>query len=535
MVEKATFATRWPFSFPRSSIAGGHSIYFLLMNRLNPTPILSRWRTALPYGALLLLSVASRMGSTIYYIEDPDSMRFALGAIDYNVPLLQPHFPGYPVFCFLVKILHLFSGSYALAFSAVGGISVFVIIVALLRMLRLAPGSLNGALLSLIVFANPFIWLMSNRYMPDLMGTACMLAAIWLLLFEKGHHDGHGDKPHGGNRTPLKESSQQRRVIGPAGLGAFLAGLLAGIRLSYVPFVIIPLLVVALRDGKDIIKNGALFLAGILVWLIPLIAITGWNELVGAALMQTTGHFDDFGGTVYTEPQLGRRLLMLLENIIADGMGGYWAMRHWITIAISAGLGAAFVIGLHEIVQTRRTSAAWRAALASLLLYGVWILFFQNVVYQSRHILPILPFLLVPMAGGCAALLRQRRMATTLPIAFVLGAYMTLTAVLVLQHRKPTAIAQATDYVAGQESADLYIASVPLINYFIASQGVSASFLSVHDPGDRKRLGQMPQNARLITIGDYRSLTHRTPRKEQVFYHNPFVNRIWPRVMVHDY
>ena len=38
--------------------------------------------------------------STIYYIEDLDSLRFALSMIDYDVAKLQPHFPAYPVFLF---------------------------------------------------------------------------------------------------------------------------------------------------------------------------------------------------------------------------------------------------------------------------------------------------------------------------------------------------------------------------------------------------------------------------------------------------
>ena len=53
---------------------------------------------------LFATCVVTRIASSIYYIEDADSLRFALGILDYDVVKYQPHFPGYPVYCFLVKI-----------------------------------------------------------------------------------------------------------------------------------------------------------------------------------------------------------------------------------------------------------------------------------------------------------------------------------------------------------------------------------------------------------------------------------------------
>ena len=46
---------------------------------------------------LFATCVLTRIASTIYYIEDADSLRFALGILDYDVVKYQPHFPGYPV------------------------------------------------------------------------------------------------------------------------------------------------------------------------------------------------------------------------------------------------------------------------------------------------------------------------------------------------------------------------------------------------------------------------------------------------------
>ena len=74
---------------------------------------------------VLFACFISRMASTIYYIEDIDSLRFALSLYDYSLENLQPHFPGYPVFCFFAKILYLIMPSMGISFSIIGAISTF--------------------------------------------------------------------------------------------------------------------------------------------------------------------------------------------------------------------------------------------------------------------------------------------------------------------------------------------------------------------------------------------------------------------------
>ena len=112
-------------------------------------------------------------------------------------------------------------------------------------------------------------------------------------------------------------------------LAFFLAGILLGIRLSYFP-LLVPALLVRLKDSGRL-KCAIAGIAGILIWFIPLLAITGWSTLITAAQTQSYGHFSDFGGTVSTHPQLWLRLIKTFESIWADGFGLYWQGRHPIT------------------------------------------------------------------------------------------------------------------------------------------------------------------------------------------------------------
>ena len=61
--------------------------------------------------AVFLLCIITRLLSSIFYIEDIDSLRFALSIYEYDITKLQPHFPGYPIFSFFVKIIYFLTGS----------------------------------------------------------------------------------------------------------------------------------------------------------------------------------------------------------------------------------------------------------------------------------------------------------------------------------------------------------------------------------------------------------------------------------------
>jgi hypothetical protein len=179
---------------------------------------------------------------------------------------------------------------------------------------------------------------------------------------------------------------------------------------------------------------------------------------------------------------------------------------------------------------------------AAALLYAAWMFFFQNVIHKSRHVLPLLPLLLMVLATGGAALWRGtagRGAARPLRRGLLLGlgaAYAAVTLVLVAQHRSPSAIAQAKAYVERQAdaTATVRVASVPLINTYLRAQQVDARYLSVEDSADVRRL-RRADTGRTLVVGTYADLLDREPTATRRFYHNPHVNRMWPEVTVYVY
>ncbi|PSQ74279.1 MAG: hypothetical protein BRD39_02215, partial [Bacteroidetes bacterium QH_9_64_21] len=367
------------------------------------------------------------------------------------------------------------------------------------------------------VFFNPLVWLMGNRYMPDLLGTAGAVAALALLL----------------RALPAKNGGLHERM---ALVGVLLTGLLAGLRLSYLPLLLAPVLLVLWHSSA----RGRLVLAGSAagaVWLVPMILDTGLWTLMDVGWGQATGHFTDFGGTVQTESDLGRRLLGTVQGLWADGLGAWWPGRHPLTAVV--GLGALGTGGLGGWRLWRRRTFADRRVWvlgACVLAYGVWVFFFQNVVHKSRHVLPLLALALPLLAAGAATLWRMKMWTSRGIVLLTAGAYAAVTLVLVDQHRDPSAIAQAKAFIetTAAKPGPTRVASVPLVNTYLRTQQVDARVLSIEDSSDVRRL-RGAETGRTLVVGTYASLLDRPPTRTRTFYHNPHVNRMWPEVTVYVY
>lgn len=469
------------------------------------------------WGLVLLACVGSRLATTITYIEDPDSLRFALSVSEeFDVAALQPHFPGYPVFWAVAELFYIPTGAFSASFSIVGGLATALLLWALLHLWNVPLRSAKGVTLAGLVFFNPLLWLLGNRYMPDLLGTAWVIATLAVLLRACGS-DGRS-----GHRAALA--------------GMILTGLLAGLRLSYLPLVIIPALVVLWRSKRPLQLIGA-GTAGVVVWLVPMILDTGFWTLMNVGSKQASGHFTDFGGTVQTESDLGRRVAGTVQGLWADGLGGWWPGRHWTTALAGAGVMSTGLAGVQHLWSTGllHRRRVWILATGALT-YGVWMFLFQNVVHKSRHVLPLLALGLPLLAAGAIALWKVRSRLVRGSLLASAGAYVAVTLVLVDQHRDPSAIAQAKRFVETQtnQPGPTRVASVPLVNTYLRTQQVDAQFLSIEDSSE-VRLLRESKTGRTLVVGTYASLLHRSPDHAHTFYHNPHVNRMWPEVTVYVY
>ena len=453
---------------------------------------------------LFILCFSSRILTSIYYIEDIDSLRFALSLYDYDITKLQPHFPGYPVFCFIAKIIYLLTGSMSITFSIIGGVSVYYLIYFILKLDNIDAASLVGLFMIFIIFFNPLVWLMSNRYMPDIMGLAIVTAILYQLIFRS-----------------KKMSSLY--------CGYFLSGVLAGIRLSYLPIILFPFISELIKN-KNRLNLLSLFLLGIFLWLIPLIWITGFDNLWLSALNHTQGHFMDYGGSIFTEKNLSIRFFHLVESIWADGMGGYWIGRSWVTVIFSFLIATLFIFGFVTIINNWKFEKSLKIIMSCILIYLLWVFFSQNIIYKSRHILPALIVLFIILSVGFKYVITKHSVVLNTTVFLFVFLLIQITRTLVWDHKNPSAISQLkNDLIQNNISTNV---STPLINYYMKSNSVKANFINIDNSVEFDGFINTQSNERVLMIGNFESLfiDDFIVKENMSYYHNPYVNRMWSQI-----
>jgi hypothetical protein len=320
-------------------------------------------------GVLAILFVALHLPFLPRSLEDLDSINFALGVRDFDVAAHQPHPPGYPLFILAAKASHLVVSSEARALAVVsvvaGVLAVFAIAAMcaglddLGRRPRLAPPA------TALAVAAPLFWVTASRPLSDVAGLAAALGVQAITL-----------------------------SAGPTGLiaASFLAGFAAGVRSQViwltVPLIAFSIATVRLRvDAADVshvrlvARSIAAFAAGVVIWAIPLVTLTGgpsayWRALSNQGTEDLTGV-----AMLWTNPTVRQLALALYNSFLAP-----WA-------AWQLGL-VVLVLATAGFVRLARQRLLTLAALVAA--FGPY--FFFDVLFQEtvtvRYALP----LVVPMA-----------------------------------------------------------------------------------------------------------------------------------------
>jgi hypothetical protein len=350
-------------------------------------------------------------------LEDLDSVNFALGIRHFDVAEHQPHPPGYPLFIALAKAVHLVvpreDHVLALIGIAAGALGALAIC-AFFRELeasRYDPGDSATALCgTLLAVAAPLYWFTAARPLSDTAGLVAAVAVQAMIL-----------------------AADTSRALVVATLCAALA---AGLR-SQVVWLTLPLLVVqlarlalAVRKGQpsdDAARSAEegrvpglssllpffaslaiAYAVGVLVWLIPLVALTGGVRRYWAALsFQGTADLTDIQ-MLWTSPTPRVFASALYYAFVAP-----WAVWQLAAVVLTLALAGAVALVLrrHDRVAALMLAAAFGP-------YFVFDIVFQET-FTTRYALP----LVVPVAylAVRGALLLTRPVAIVAALCIAAG------------------------------------------------------------------------------------------------------------------
>jgi hypothetical protein len=362
------------------------------------TPARQRLALAAAVVAIGVLRVVTRGHAA----DSWDAVGFMNAVHDFDLAAFQPHFPGYPVYVALCKAARDPQLVSAIASAATA-----------LALWRLA-GTPRGGWIALGLWAGALSpWLTGGAALADATATAFVAAAFAALTFA-------------GTRAAL--------------LGGVAIALALGTRVSYWPLALsFAVVVVRWRPPRDRLPALAGAIAATLLWLIPFVAVVGLHPLVALGRVHVAGHFEDWGGSIVTRPNLPARAFAFVRDLAYDGL--------WPNVfALAAALAGCALLA-------RSPSPRARAIAAVVVVpYALWAFFAQNVIEQPRHLLPLVAAACV--AVGRAAVLRGT-VGPGVGVALVALAFAASTPLVV--RRGPPAAAVVAERVAPRYGRDAVV------------------------------------------------------------------------------
>ena len=358
-------------------------------------------------------------------LEDLDSVNFALGVRDFDVAHHQPHPPGYPVFILLAKAARVVTASEARALALVsilaGALGVLAMCALFGRLDRDRGPSAWSTAAAGVAMTAPMYWFTAARPLSDVSGLAAALAVQAMTLY----------------------ASTSRALA----VAAFCAGLAAGLR-SQVLWLTVPLLivrtVVASRQSsvaslqspvpspqspvlspRSAVAALAAFLAGILLWFIPLVIVTGGPAAYWRALADQGA--EDFGNIQMLWNVHGPRDVLDALYFAFIAPWATWPVA--VVVLVCAALGVA--------VSYRRGRYALIVLAAAFGPYLAFDLVFQEA-FTARYALPLVVPLAYLAAAGLRALPYDSRLAVAVAIA-MFDAHVGGTSIAALAREKPPA------------------------------------------------------------------------------------------------
>lgn len=370
-----------------------------------------RWPQSVVVVVAAGLGVALRLLAVPPVVGDVDGVNFARSLQMFDVQQQAPHFPGYPVYVALARLMAWMMGAghdvaaQALSLSLPGivlwPVAAWVLFVGLSRVI----GRNEALLVSVGCSLAPGAVIPGGWPGSDGLGMALLCIALGLMGLQRMTWSG------------------------------LVWGVLLGVRLAWIPVLgVVGLTMLIHPTGRVFLRPWSVgVLMGMGVWAAPMLMLVGLTPLVTLARGFITGHFATWGGTaistVTDAASQGDGLLLRCLRVIWDmwhaALGAPWlgdvpmqleaplyghAISYGCVIAewlVAAGLMVMLISVVRNVllkrapdislihdcmVMMKRVRPVWWCAAGVGLTYAAWLVVGQNVL-KPRHVVPLLPWM----------------------------------------------------------------------------------------------------------------------------------------------
>lgn len=380
----------------------------------------------LRYQALLLLLATFALYALTrsLWLDEWDSVQFALGLNEFNLWKHQPHPPGYPLYIFAGRALTHVGLDPVAALTLLGCLSGAVFVTFWFLIARREFGGPFAWLIALATAFTPAVWMIATKAVTDMPAAAALSITAWLAF----------------------RRDQPRHLLWAALAGAAAAGL----RPQWLAIVLILLLTALIRaraPARSWARVIAAFLLGNLLWLVP----TGLSQAnapparAGALaypkqlLHQWRWRLDKpnvyIAADGFSAKRVHQRLNQHIKGFAKNGLG-------LVGKPIRRTVGLLFLACLILTLRLQRRPGFWLPHLPWALALA--LMAFCFLPEDRRYYMPLTPLLWMILLSGWSTLPRPCSFAVWLAPAAML--YLGLPLALA-GHRQPPPPVQMMDYL----------------------------------------------------------------------------------------
>ncbi|MCD1296106.1 hypothetical protein CUJ83_13970 [Methanocella sp. CWC-04] len=303
--------------------------------------------------ALFLIPFILRIIFISHYLDDWDSIQFALGIHDFNIKEHQPHPPGYPAYIFLAQLFYIIFQNDTLTLTLMSALFGSISVVFTYLLAKEFFGYEIGILSAAILSCTPAHFIFSVVAMNDIVSMSLLIVSIYLLYI-------------GLNR--------EKFLL----LGSYLIGFTIGIRPQI--FILIIILFSIIQYWKKNLSSNIysiiLFIFGCITWFIPASILNGG---VIEYLTLTRSQIDAVDRFNYTFVQFEKFI-----NLMLDG----WTQIIIFFIILTTIAICLLIIEKMGKVNLKNINKPL-TILFIWLLIGVFFIISLYTLYITRYLLPI--------------------------------------------------------------------------------------------------------------------------------------------------
>lgn len=336
--------------------------------------------------ALLTTSFILRILLRTVWLEDWDSVQFALSLHDFSLKDHQPHAPGYPLYVLIGKLFYLFLQNDTLALTTVSAVFGSLSLLPIYFLTKKMFDTTTALLASLIFIFTPVEWILSEVALTNITGLFFLLVVAYM------------------GYKSLVNTKLFTWVC-------FLSGLILGVRFTELPVIatLLGFLFFKQRQQQNIFKCFGSFLIGVLSWMIPMIFVVGWKEFIDSYTWIATyilQHDSLLGQEISWFSAFGQRLQQFWY-IASVGYTPYFLILGLVSL----------IWALSRAIIQNNTN--YQFLIVFFLSYALPLIFMYNLEV-TRYTLPLLPPLAISTASFFRMYIKQNVFTTVIVVIFML-------------------------------------------------------------------------------------------------------------------